>query len=259
VKPESEKSSYSAPALEKGLDILELLARQQGPLTKNMIAERLGRNINEIFRMLSCLEQRGYLYVDSAGGIQLTLRIWQMAHAFPPQERLRTHALPVMHTLSQQTAQSCHLVVPEQGRLLVIAKQDSPAKMGFSVRMGTEVDVFESTSGWLLLALASDTVRQSLWHRPAINPAQKQDIEPQLATIREHRRVVRESMQVKGITNISFPICNEQGEAFAVLTVPYLSAYQSNLKEPAQPLEQAIESCRSAALSIQQKLGLQAG
>ncbi|GAA5215949.1 IclR family transcriptional regulator [Corallincola platygyrae] len=255
MKSDTEKSSYAAPALEKGLDILELLARQQGPLTKNMIAERLGRNINEIFRMLACLQERGYLYVDSAGGIQLTLRMWQMAHAYPPQERLRAQAFPVMQTLSEQTSQSCHLVVPEEGKLYVLAKQDSPSKMGFSVRVGAEVDIFESTSGWLLLALASTSIKQSLWHRPPINPAQKLEIENELVNIRSNARVVRESMQVKGITNISFPICNDQGEAFAVLTMPFMDAYQSNMKETGLPLEDTIEACRKAANVIQNALG----
>ena len=51
----------SAPALEEGVDILELLATQQEALNQNDVAQRLGRSVREIFRMLACLEDRGYI------------------------------------------------------------------------------------------------------------------------------------------------------------------------------------------------------
>ena len=62
--PDSEsgdKGSYAAPALEKGLDILELLAEVGEPLSTREIAERLARSKSEIFRMVFVLQQRGYL------------------------------------------------------------------------------------------------------------------------------------------------------------------------------------------------------
>ena len=49
----STDATYSAPALEKGLDILELLAGEAEGLSQAAIAERLGRSTGEIFRMLA--------------------------------------------------------------------------------------------------------------------------------------------------------------------------------------------------------------
>ena len=43
-----DKLSYSAPALEKGLDILELLARSGRPLGTRQIAEELHLSIKTI-------------------------------------------------------------------------------------------------------------------------------------------------------------------------------------------------------------------
>ena len=51
----SRRSRYTAPALEKGLDILELLASVSEALTHSEIASRLGRTLTEVFRMLVCL------------------------------------------------------------------------------------------------------------------------------------------------------------------------------------------------------------
>src|ERR1700733_6499817 len=52
---------YTAPALDKGLDILELFASEPDGLTTSQVARRLGRTVGEIFRMLVCLAERGYI------------------------------------------------------------------------------------------------------------------------------------------------------------------------------------------------------
>ena len=55
---------YPVPALDKGLDILELLAERPDGLTQAEVARSLGRSVGEIFRMLNALLRRGYLALD---------------------------------------------------------------------------------------------------------------------------------------------------------------------------------------------------
>ena len=57
---EAKPQKYTAPALEKGLDILELLSSTDAGLSLSEIARDLGRSVSEIFRMLVVLQQRGY-------------------------------------------------------------------------------------------------------------------------------------------------------------------------------------------------------
>ena len=56
-----EIERYRAPALDKGLDILELLSEQQEGLTRTEITKELGRNASEIYRMLERLVARRYV------------------------------------------------------------------------------------------------------------------------------------------------------------------------------------------------------
>ena len=60
-KQAASSEKYSAPALSKGLDILELLATQPAGLKKTEIAAELGRTVNELYRMLAVLESRGFV------------------------------------------------------------------------------------------------------------------------------------------------------------------------------------------------------
>ena len=63
---DSTSEKYSAPALSKGLDILELLASQSMGMKKSDIAKSLNRSLSEIFRMLAVLVERNYVSLDEA-------------------------------------------------------------------------------------------------------------------------------------------------------------------------------------------------
>ena len=58
MKTKKPASKYRAPALEKGLDILELLSEAESPMGMPMIAAELNRSKGEIFRMAAVLEDK---------------------------------------------------------------------------------------------------------------------------------------------------------------------------------------------------------
>ena len=51
--PDDKERRYSAPALEKGLDILEFLSESREPQSLQQIGDGVGRTKGEIFRMVS--------------------------------------------------------------------------------------------------------------------------------------------------------------------------------------------------------------
>src|SRR5579864_3719269 len=88
-KAPKASSRYPTPALEKGLDILELFASEPSGLTKSDVARRLGRTVSEIFRMLVCLEERGYISQShDEERYRLTLRLFRLAQEYPPTKRM---------------------------------------------------------------------------------------------------------------------------------------------------------------------------
>ena len=99
MKTKAPKAStrYPTPALEKGLDILELFASQPSGLTKSEVARKLGRTISEIFRMLACLEERGYIAQGPhSDRYHLSLHLFKLALEHPPIKRMTMQALPIM-------------------------------------------------------------------------------------------------------------------------------------------------------------------
>jgi len=80
--PQAE-SKYRAPALEKGLDVLELLASAKRPLTLSQISKQLGRSVSEMFRTVHVLQMRNFICVSSRGdGFELAGKVFSLAISY---------------------------------------------------------------------------------------------------------------------------------------------------------------------------------
>ena len=151
--------TYSVPALEKGLDILEALAAASTPLSLAELARDLDRGTAEIFRMLVCLERRAYLRRDSISGkYSPTLRLFELAHAHSPLKTLLAAAREPMQRVTAELGESCHLSVLERGALQVIAREDRAESVRLTIEVGGRFDPDQTASGRLLLAHDLDCV-----------------------------------------------------------------------------------------------------
>jgi len=250
---EPDSPTYAAPALEKGLDILELLCRSEAPLAQKEIAQQLGRTVGELYRMITCLVDRGYL-ANVGDKYIVTTRLFELAQLNPPTHRLLTEASPIMQRLSGELDQSCHLTVYNQGRQIVVAKVDAPGGMGFSVRVGAELDVLVSASGRVLLAFQDVETRtmrieESIERRP-------DHADPQITAVLDMVKVRGfesiPSVQVRGLYAVSFPIVDTRGHAIAALTVPYAERIDQIHRKSVAGVEAALGV---AAQSLNTRLG----
>lgn len=251
---ESERRIYSAPALEKGLDILEMLCQSEIPLSQKEIAKRLGRSVGEIYRMLNCLVERNYVSQIDESSYAITTKLYELSHINPPTQRLLFEAMPVMQRLAKDLDQSCHLTVYSQGKQLVLAKVDAPSGMGFSVRTGSELDVLISASGRILLAFQDpETTRLRIEESIQRRPDQS---DPQITTILDTIRKIGyesiPSVQVRGLYAVSFPVLNTQGNALAALTVPYAERIDQNQRKS---IPEVTALLGIAARSVSEKIG----
>ena len=251
---EPDRPAYAAPALEKGLDILEMLCRSEQPLSQKEIAQRLGRSVGEIYRMLTCLVARNYVFQVDDSYYTITTKLFELSHVNPPTHKLLFEALPLMQRLAKELDQSCHLTVYSQGKQVVLAKVDTPSGMGFSVRAGSELDVLISASGRVLLAFQDDETR-SLWIEESIQRRPDQmdlQIAAILDTIRRTGYESIPSVQVRGLYAISFPILDTQGRAMAALTVPYAERIDQNHRKS---IPDVTEALAAAARTLSQRVG----
>ncbi len=183
---------YAAPALDKGLEILDLLASQSGGLSQSEVADGVGRTVGQIFRVLATLERHGYLFRDRQSGLYFfSMRMFDLAHRHPPLRGLIVAATTPMRELADEIRQSCNLSVLDAGMVRVIAQVESPADFGYRVRVGATFSTDETVTGFALVSGNSGAV-------------------------------LRPDAMQPGIIDVVAPVV-ESGRTIAALTVPYIA------------------------------------
>ncbi|HSI56980.1 MAG TPA: IclR family transcriptional regulator [Ideonella sp.] len=218
---------YRAPALDKGLDILELLSAQPHGLTRAEIVKAMGRSPSEIYRMLERLVARDYVSRSAEGDrYALSLKLFVLAHRHPPLDRLVARALPAMDSFAKAAEQSCHLGTYDRGNVTIVAQVAAPGNWGLSVRLGARVSLLDTGSGHVLLAFQPETKRAEMLAAHEVMdgevPLSARSLNATLRGVRELGHWQGLSLQTHGVTDISMPIMGPDGSALAVLTCPFI-------------------------------------
>ncbi|MCY4041433.1 MAG: IclR family transcriptional regulator [Gammaproteobacteria bacterium] len=251
----ARRKTYSAPALEKGLSMLELLADEPAGLKLSDIARRLDRSVGEIFRMLAVLEQRGYVTsLNGTDTYRLTLKMFDLSHRYPPVKRLTSIAAPVMAQLAFGTGQSCHLSIYYEGKGHVVAQQDASSERIFSVRLGAQAPLLDSCSGHVLLAFADDEMRaRMIAELPDGERPRTSELPRLVSKVRKQGFERVASRQIHGVEDIGFPVFDYTGVIVAALVMPFVSYLDSS--HPVA-IDEAFLRVKAAAETISSSMGI---
>lgn len=247
---ESKNKKYSAPALEKGIDILELLSKDSFPLNTATIADRLGRSSAEIYRMLLVLEQRGFISKDKEDeGYRVTRKLLQLGSEQEPIKDIMEYSIPVMRALAGKTTMSCHIAVDSNDKIVVINRVEAAATLSYSVRIGFTKPIIETASGRVLFAFQPPETKER-WinmlqnHHPE---SQIKDFVADCKKVAKQGHVLSPSPFVVGVTDLSVPIMDGD-HAIATINVPYLQRKPEEItvEETLKLLKEAADNISSA-------------
>ncbi|HEY0421136.1 MAG TPA: IclR family transcriptional regulator [Acetobacteraceae bacterium] len=252
--PAGARPFYAVPALEKALDIIELLAGQAAGLSGSQIAGELDRSSGEIFRILQVLERRRVIERRQPGDrFGLTVKLLELGLAHPPVDQLLTSAIPVMQEMAAGMHQSCHLAVRNMAHILIVAQVPSPGPVGFNVRRGARFPLTESVSGRVLLSFRNP-VEFRLWMKEVEKetelPQAPAGLTDTLERIRARGHEIAPSPVSPGVTDVGAPVIDDSGAAVAALTVPYFATAQTRIA-----LTEVPGVVRQAAQAISDSLG----
>ncbi|MGJ8561380.1 MAG: IclR family transcriptional regulator [Litorimonas sp.] len=219
------EAKYKAPALVKGLEIIELLAPQSDPLTLSEICTALDRSKSEIFRMVQELDRTGYIEKpEGHDGFRVTRKLFTLGMERPRVSTLLEVALPEMRKFSQLTHQSCHIAIHSGDDIVVIARMESPGPVTFSVRIGHRQLLARSSSGVVIYTWClEDTQKEMLTRIKASDRNFDKAKFLQLSeTTLKNGYMRKQSRFIDGVTDISAPIMRG-GQTTASLTAPCIS------------------------------------
>ena len=223
TKPKSS-TKYTAPALEKGLDVLEFLSTSAEGENLSRIAKGLGRSSSEIFRMLAVLEARKIIRRDGdTEKFSLTDKLFQLGLNQPIRRQIIVIARPLMERFASEYGLNCHISVSAEDAIVVIFRVESAAQFSVSVRVGHKRSKIGSPSGHCSLVFASDAELEAVFRRTKNRSKNwtKGRLLQDLELIRSNGYCIIEDNFVHGIIGVAAPIVDPVSHKFlGAITAP---------------------------------------
>jgi DNA-binding IclR family transcriptional regulator len=248
-------NKYAVPALDKGLDILEYLVKQELPRSQTEIAQGLGRGPNEIYRVLVGLEARGYLVRDELSGrYRLSLKLYNLSRSMSPIDQLRQCALPHMEDLAVKVGQSCHLSMLYQSQTMVIVQARSQVPISINIAEGSVFPTLATTSGRLLLANSNSEVRAMILARDSVfaqlSKTKQADLFKQLDMIKQQGYYTAQSEVSEGVCDFAALIGQPEGKVVAALAVSSLNSSMAKPMAQEQLATLVVETARRISAQL---------
>ena len=214
--------AYSVPAVDKALDILELLADASPGMSLTGIADALGRTKQEIYRVLVRLQDRGYLVRDASQVFRLSTKLFEIGSRHAGTQFLAARAMPHMERLARRLRESCHLNIVAQHRMLVIARAEGNADVMLAVRIGATFELHKRVSGLMGLAMLPAHRRHEYWRQTGESDSAVARWEEHLGVIRQRGFAHDDSPIVIGVKDCAAPVLDSAAGLLGVLCVSHL-------------------------------------
>ena len=161
MKEDAEKSKYQVPNLERALAIMEHLAGNPERCTMAEIARALKYPNNSVFRIVSTLEERGYIAKDaSSGRLRLSRKLLSLGYQALVEGGLAEKSHDILRSLRDETHETALLGSLLEGEGVVLELALSPEPLKFMVSPGTRFSLHSTAPGKAIMAFLSETERE---------------------------------------------------------------------------------------------------
>lgn len=255
--PKETKSAYNVPNLERGLMIIELLAKTPMGFTLTEIINQLDISKSSAFRITSTLIYKNYLQKnESTKKITLSRKMLTLGVSSVNEQSLVEVSIDVMRALRDDLKESVFLgiLINNEGTILEQVTSSYPVKL--SVELGTRYSIHSSVGGKSILAFLPSKESDAIIKKMTLSKftdktiVSKKEFRKVLSLVAEQGYAIDHGEDIDGINCIGAPILNEYGYPVAAI---WISAPSGRLKS-----EDFIEKgqiVKQYAAIISEKLG----
>lgn len=233
------------PALERGLAIIEMLAKSRSGLTLSQLTRYLELPKSSAFCLLRTLESAGYIYREGdLGKYRISLRVCSLAHMALGGIRLREIARPHLRCLSESTGLTVHMAVLEHGACTLVEKMARPEVKPVATWIGKHLGLHCTALGKALSAYIPDEEFQILIREQGLlrhndnTICSLKRLRAELDNVRERGYAVDDEEEEIGVRCIGAPVLNSRREALAAISLVATTAqlHSGNLQGLASAL-----------------------
>jgi len=251
--------THGVPSLDRALTVLEMLAHSRRGQSLADLARRMSAPKSTLHCVLLTLERRGYLERDETSHRYVFgLKLFSLVNSAISQVKVNEVALPVLHSLMEQTQMTIHMAILDQGEAVLVNKIEPPRLLRLATWIGKRMDIHCTGVGKALIAyLPSAQLEELLTQHPlprhnenTIVSARK--LKEQLKLIRKLGYAFDDEEDEIGLRCIGVPIFNHEDRVVAAISVAGTTAQITK-----ENRSQLAELMKSAALAISRNLGFQ--
>lgn len=221
----TQRSSESqiAQTLDRGLQILELLAESGQDLSATEIAAGVGVHRTIAHRLIVTLERRGLVDRSRAGKYRLAAGLLRLSDGV--RDTLREVSMPFLAELNEQTEETVHLAVLRGLDVQFLESIESPRQLRVGSRVGRALPAYATSVGKAMLAklprdelqrLLDDAVWESVAPATLSNP---EALARDLATIRRRGYAVSRQESETGVGSVGVAVLDGRGHVRAAISV----------------------------------------
>lgn len=217
---------YPIKVLDKSLSMLEVLLRQNSPISINEISKNLGIYPSTVHRILDTLKHWGYVEQNSdTQKYQLGLKVIELGMAKLHQMDLVKEVIPYLKELVSQCNETVHLGVLEEGEVLYLAKEESSQTIRMVSRMGSRAPIHCTALGKVLLAHLPEEQRKKILDEKGLprltekTITDEKKLEKELYKVREQGFALDREEHEKDVCCIAAPIRNHQGKVVGAVSI----------------------------------------
>jgi DNA-binding IclR family transcriptional regulator len=219
-------------SVQRALDLLEAFPRFGPEIGLTQMAGLLKMNKATVYRLLSNLEERGFVVKSAATRkYRLGVKVFELGSYFQNQLEVRRMGLHFLHEMAERSNESAFLCVREADEALCIERVESKQEVNiFSLRVGGKQPLHWGAAPRALLAgmderqLEAYALRTGL---PASTPNTIHCLESLLADVRltcQRGYAVSVDDVISGIAAVGAPVYDHSGKVVAAISLSGLSS-----------------------------------
>lgn len=219
-------NNYLVPALDRGLDVLELLSRDGKPATITEITQRLKLPRASVFRILYTLQEKGFVETDATGRTyQVGPGVLRLGYQYLASRSIVKVAQKDIEQLARTTGVSAHLVVRDRTEIVYLSHAPGDANFISNLGVGDRLPAHATPAGQLLLSeLSADEISalykgRSLESLTEQTPRSRRSLLETIADAGARGYVISNGSVHAGGKSIAAPIRDAAGRIVAALDI----------------------------------------
>lgn len=224
VAPESAGSGGSTMrSLERAMDVLDVLARHEGPMRLADVARAAGLHRATALRILTTLQKRDYVTGD-AGGYRVGVAVLAAAHAFLVSDSASRAATPVLQELAATTGLTASYHVRSGMERVLVARVEGTYPLRYQLPIGQRLPLYLGAGKILAAWMTEAELDELVCAAGAMRTVEGVVVTPealreQLGVIRARGYHLSVHERAAGTAGASAPVHGPGGDVVGVATI----------------------------------------